>query len=81
MTGTLSFFSPKGWGFIVPNQPHTPDVFFHRTALVGLYRSDMIPGLRVEFDLSERDGKPLAVNVRALTATADAPPKSEGSHE
>lgn len=53
------------WGFIRPNDPHQRDIFYHRTSLLD-GRARLIADEVVEYELSERNGKPMAVNVRVL---------------
>lgn len=73
MQGTVIFFKrPGGWGFISANDD---DYFVHHSELVG--RNSLREGQQVEFDIGQRNGKPLAVNVKVI-AEAPAAPKSEG---
>jgi cold shock CspA family protein len=60
----------RSWGWIEtdPNDPTALDYFVHRTGLVG--RKFLRPDDVVEFDPSERNGKPLATKVRVIE---DAP--------
>jgi cold shock CspA family protein len=60
-----SFKGAKGYGFLAPdNADH--DIFFHVREVSRRFREeDLVPGLRVEFDLGAcRDGRACAVNVR-----------------
>ena len=57
----------RGFGFI-KRDDGAPDVFVHVSGIVG-QSSDALPaGARVTFDveISQRNGKPAAVNVRVL---------------
>lgn len=85
MTGTVLFISPKGWGFLRPDEPSdAPDLYYHRSALVGLTPRDIVEGLRVSYDLGERNGKTLALNVRRFqpgTAAILAAPVEGVRHE
>ena len=57
----------RGFGFIKRDDGE-PDVFCHFSDIVG-QSSDALPaGARVTFDveISQRNGKPAAVNVRVL---------------
>jgi cold shock CspA family protein len=61
-SGKVCFFSPKGFGYIRPDDPNVADIYVHHSGLL-LRQREMVGGLAVEFDRSERNGKPIAVNV------------------
>ena len=63
MLGKVCFFSPQGWGYIRPDAD-LPDIYFHRSGLLGSIQRKLAAELTVEFDVAERLGKPIAVNVR-----------------
>jgi cold shock CspA family protein len=73
MLGKVCLFSPRGFGYIRPDAD-LPDIYFHRSGLLdSTLQRKLIPNLTVEFDVAERRGKPIAVNVRipnALPTTA-----------
>jgi cold shock CspA family protein len=74
MIGIVLFYHrAKSWGFIapLPDDPNNSvDYFVHRTGLVN--RKFLQQNEQVEFDPSERDGKPIAVNVRVIDSAAPA---------
>lgn len=63
MLGKVCFFSPKGFGYIRPDAD-SPDIYFHKSGLLGVTQRKIVTDLTVEFDVAERNGKPIAVNVR-----------------
>jgi CspA family cold shock protein len=64
-TGTIKFFSDKGFGFI-KRDDGGKDVFLHREKLeesgvaLGTVKTDS----KVEFDVQHGDRGPFAVNIR-----------------
>ena len=65
-TGTIDFWSPRGYGFVAPDDG-TDNLFFHCSALEGERGQRFITeGTRVEFQVGVRNGKKCAVKVRAL---------------
>jgi tetratricopeptide (TPR) repeat protein len=61
--GTVSkYLDAKGYGFIAADQGG--DLFFHISECGGL--SGLLPGMRVEFDISEGEKGPRAVRVRVV---------------
>jgi CspA family cold shock protein len=64
-TGTVKWFSPeKGFGFITPTDG--PDVFVHFSAIEGDGYRNLEEGQAVEFEVTEGQKGPQAVNVRAV---------------
>ncbi len=62
-SGTVRWFNAsRGFGFI--RREEDTDVFAHASALRIEGRSSLLPGERVNFDISETLGRPHAVNVR-----------------
>ena len=73
MQGTVSWFNQRGgYGFI--RTEDGKEVFVHRTAVKGkrLFSGDV-----VSYEMGERDGRPLAVEVEVL----ERAPKPETAHE
>lgn len=55
----------NSWGFIQPADPILADVFYHRSCLQD-NRKRLLEGEDVEFEIGERDGKPIAKEVRVV---------------
>jgi len=67
-SGTIKFFSNKGFGFIRPSSGDA-DVFFHITELSEEYREreqEIREGTHVQYELGVRNGKTIARNVIVL---------------
>lgn len=74
--GCVKWFDvKKGYGFIECVEPEA-DVFVHHSGIVGEGYRQLKQGDQVEFDLTETDRGPRAVNVRQ--ADSAAPPDSTG---
>lgn len=73
MTGTIKAITDRGFGFITPDEPTKPDVFFHASALLDTDIDLLSIGDRVSYATGEdpRTGRERAVQVRCLD-TADA---------
>lgn len=78
MRANVCFFSPKGWGYLRPEQSDLPDLYFHHSGLVGLRQREVLPEMLVEFDMASRNGKPIAVNVRRPGANLSGNPETSG---
>lgn len=64
--GTVKWFNPdKGWGFIAP-ETGGPDIFVHYKAITGDGFRTLDADQKVEFEITEGDKGPQAVNVRAI---------------
>ena len=61
-TGSIKTLSDRGFGFIRPDEGRE-DVFFHRSALVGVQIEDLRQGDRVSFS-TEQD--PRGRGIRAV---------------
>jgi len=70
----LSYNREHGWGFIASDDG---DWFFHVSGLVN--RKFARVNEPVEFEVSERNGRPIAINVR-FTADAATPVNNGGQH-
>jgi cold shock protein len=65
MTGTIKKLNERGFGFI-EQEGQTGDLFFHKSALVGVTFEELKEGDSVNFEVkpAEEGGKgPSAVNV------------------
>ena len=64
MQGTVKWFNPtKGFGFIAPSDG-SRDVFVHSSAIEGEGPKTLGEGDKVDFEITEGDKGPKAVNVR-----------------
>jgi cold shock CspA family protein len=63
----LSFDRRRGYGFAVPDDL-TADVFVHRSNLPADHRYAN-EGDRIEYDIDQRNGRPVAVNIRIIGHT------------
>lgn len=72
MEGTITYYSRRGYGFIEAPELGR-ELFFHCKELPDTDRRRFdLQGKRASFDLGQRDGKPVAVNVRIVDAPPDA---------
>jgi cold shock protein len=66
-TGTVKWFSSeKGFGFITP-EDGTADVFVHFSAIAGEGYKNLEENMKVEYDVTQGQKGPQAVNVHATT--------------
>ncbi|HEU0103871.1 MAG TPA: cold shock domain-containing protein [Mycobacteriales bacterium] len=66
MPGTVAWFNAeKGFGFVTRDEGG-PDVFVHFSAIADDGYRTLEEGERVEFDVSQGDRGPQAVDVRRL---------------
>ena len=71
MLGTVSFYNRlKGWGFCVPDDL-SPDLFIHVSNLPSNHKY-LNDGDRIEFQIGESRGKPLAVNIQIIEESGTA---------
>jgi cold shock CspA family protein len=65
MQGVVKFFNAtSNYGFLQPDAPGSPDVFFHGSTLKGV---EISRGDILVFDVAEGpDGRPRAKNIRVL---------------
>merc|ERR1719253_435807 len=65
MKGTVKWFdTKKGFGFILPDDPDTPDVFVHQTSIHASGFRTLADGESVEFEtITEANGRVKATNV------------------
>lgn len=65
-SGTVKWFNPeKGYGFITPDEGGK-DLFVHYSAIQSDGFKTLNEGQRVEFEVTQGQKGPQAVNVRAL---------------
>jgi cold shock CspA family protein len=62
----LLYHREKGWGFALPDDAGANDVFLHCRNL-PIERKFAVSGDRISYVLGERDGRPIALNVKFLT--------------
>jgi cold shock protein len=66
MQGTVKWFNAaKGYGFI--EQETGDDIFVHFSAIQGDGFKTLNEGEKVEFEVSEKEGKSQAVNVNRVS--------------
>lgn len=69
----MTYFEEKGFGFLRPDGGGK-DIFFHISRLHQGQATDLVPGVKVSFELGmDRNGKIAASSVRLLTAAETAP--------
>jgi cold shock CspA family protein len=69
MLGTIKIYK-SGYGFIDPVEGDS-ELFFHRSALPESEKNKkpkFIEGRTVEFEIGDRDGKPIALNLKFIDA-------------
>lgn len=57
--------SRGSFGFITPADPTIEDIFYHKSELRN-GRKRLTPDEIVEFDIGERNGMPVAKNIRVI---------------
>ncbi len=63
-TGTVKFFNEtKGFGFIIPDDANSKEVFFHHS---GSKERGFTKDQRVKYDLGSGQKGPIATNVTKL---------------
>ena len=65
----LSYSRIRGWGFALP-EDGTNDVFLHRSNLPNA-RKYLNEGDRISYELGERNGRPLALNIQFIAPADD----------
>lgn len=67
MTGTIRrVFREKFYGFIKPDSTGEPELFFHKSGLVGVIFESLCEGQRVRFDSVESPKGPRAQDVNVI---------------
>lgn len=69
MLATITTYNRRrGWGFALPDESRKAEIFIHRSNLpMGVAP---LEGDRIEYDAGERNGRPVALNIRIV---AEAP--------
>jgi cold shock protein len=69
MLGVVSFYNRKrGWGFAIPDDGGS-DLFLHASQL-PFRRRYLNEGDRISFEVGERNGRPLAINIQIIEDSA-----------
>jgi cold shock CspA family protein len=62
-TGTIKSILKNGYGFITDDDDEGNDVFFHVTGCVEPKFNDLREGMKVNYLLSTRNDKPIAIGI------------------
>jgi len=62
-TGTVRWFSDKGFGFIAPDNPQSDDLFVHHDGVTGERNGSLVEGARVTYDTEPTKRRAVASNV------------------
>ena len=62
-TGTVKWFSDKGFGYIAPDDDQARDLFVHHPGVTGERNGDMVKGAKVSYETEPTPRGPKAVNV------------------
>jgi len=65
-TGTVKWFSDKGYGFIAPDEAQSHDLFVHHDGVTGEGNGSLVEGAKVSYDTEPTDKGPTAINVEVL---------------
>lgn len=69
MLGVVSFYNrQRGWGFAIPDD-NSSDLFLHASNLPEKHRY-LTEGDRISFEIGERNGRPLALNIQIIKEAA-----------
>jgi CspA family cold shock protein len=67
-TGTVKWFNAdKGYGFIVPDEGGSKDLFVHHSAIVGEGYKSLDENAKVEYEAAEGAKGPEAKNVTLVS--------------
>ena len=81
MKGTIKTLTDRGYGFIAP-ESGDDDLFFHANNLLGVEFDRLQVGDEVEFEVTESDKGPNAVDVSpAASEEAEASEEVEGEED
>lgn len=68
MQGAVSLFNRvRGYGFVVPDDPTWPPLFFHRSQIAvrdGI--QFLMPGDIIEFEIGEHGGRKVAISIKKI---------------
>jgi cold shock CspA family protein len=59
--------------FIQPNDPFQDNIFGHKSSLID-GRKRVLFGEIVEYDIGDRNGRPVAINIRVIVAVTPGVP-------
>lgn len=62
-TGTVKWFSDKGFGFIAPDDPQSHDLFVHHDGVTGERNGSLVEGASVTYDAEPTKCGRAAINV------------------
>ncbi len=63
-TGTVTWFSDKGYGFIAPDEAQSQDLFVHHDGVTGEGNGSLVTGAKVSYDTDPSGRGPSAINVK-----------------
>ena len=62
-TGTVKWFSNKGYGFIAPDDAQSHDLFVRDSGIAGQANGPLVEGAKVSYDTEPTDKGTTAINV------------------
>jgi len=62
-TGTVKWFSDKGFGYIAPDEGQGRDLFVHHAGVTGERNGDLMKGAKVSYETEPTSRGPKAVHV------------------
>ena len=66
-TGTVKWFSDKGFGFIAPDDTHSHDLFVHHAGVTGESNGSLVQGAKVSYETQPAGtGRARAIDVELL---------------
>jgi len=82
LSGSVSKYSPaRNFGFIrFVRDSYTEEIFFHKSSLQEPWCRRLLDGLPCTFEIGERNGRPIAINIQIVQA-GDVPGNAGQHHE